>query len=443
MAYNAQTRDRYRAFVAAASGVMVAGTIAATGSCERAGARPGHVDPRPRAGHANCDLDGSSFQPRDVRSDDRRCQGCRDRDQGGNHSRHQGCRRGDDHEGGGGARGYQGCDHNHHHDHYHQDQDERILTVARDQAEWSALGTYVQLTVADATKLSSAEDTARALLDRIDAACSRFRADSDLSRVNAAAGRDVSVSPLLAMAVEVAVQVAGHTQGIVHPLLGDTMVRLGYNTTYSQLDAGRVTDITTAPVDLDAWRDIRVSEGSVRIPAGHSLDLGATGKAWAADIIAQTIVRELGVGVIISVGGDIAVATPEGQVASWPVEITEHPDRPGHTQIVQLGEGGLATSSTQVRRWSVAGITAHHLIDPRTGAPAADVWRTVTASGPSAVAANAATTAAIVLGEEATEWLNARHVAARLVASDGTITTTGGWPTDEGGLNEPDVALVS
>lgn len=308
--------------------------------------------------------------------------------------------------------------------------------MPRAQAEWSSLGTYVQLTVADETLLPPAETIARSLLDRIDAACSRFRPDSDLARVNAAGGTSVHVSPLLTMAIEVAIQVAGHTDGIVHPLLGDTLVRLGYDTTYASLDASQVTAITTRPVDRDAWRAIRITDHTVQIPAGHSLDLGATGKAWAADVIAQTIAAELGVALIISIGGDIAVAAPEGQAASWPVEVTEHPDRPGPTQLVALSEGGLATSSTQVRRWSVAGITAHHLIDPRTGAPATEVWRTVTASGPSAVAANAATTAAIVLGDEAPAWLQGREVAARLVAADGTIITTGAWPTGQGVLDD-------
>lgn len=301
------------------------------------------------------------------------------------------------------------------------------------QAEWRALGTYVQLATASEAALDDAEAIVRALLDRVDAACSRFRDDSDLVRVNRAAGRKVRVDPLLVMAVEVALEVAGHTDGLVTPLAGEAVLRLGYDRTFAEIGAPRVTGIAGTPVDPDAWRSVRVTAGELMIPAGHLLDLGATAKAWAADLAAQTVARELGTGVICSLGGDIAVA-PGREPTTWPVEVRERPDSEV-VQLVGLRTGGLCTSSTRVRRWRVAGTDVHHVIDPRTGAPAREVWRTVTASGPSAVAANAATTAAIILGDEAPRWLESRGVAARLVTGDGRVVRTPGWPgdTQEGG----------
>jgi thiamine biosynthesis lipoprotein len=107
---------------------------------------------------------------------------------------------------------------------------------------------------------------------------------------------------------------------------------------------------------------------------------------------------------------------------------------------VWLSGGGLATSSTRVRRWTHEGRVRHHLLDPRTGLPAPEVWTTVTATGPSCVAANAASTAAVVLGHQALRWLAHAGVTARLVAIDGSVHRVGGWP--ESDAAEPDREAV-
>lgn len=303
------------------------------------------------------------------------------------------------------------------------------VSVEAGQATWRALGTYVELSVEDAATLAEATALATAVLDDIDRCASRFRDDSDLTRVNRTAGRWADVDPLLAEAVAVAVQVAEHTGGLVHPLLGETMVSLGYDRTFADLPP-QVRVVGHRVVPLDAWRDIDIdSAGRIRIPSGTALDLGATGKAFAADLVME-VLAGAGLAGIVSVGGDVAAAGH----APWPVAVCEHPDEPG--EVVLLTGGGLATSSTRVRRWSSAGSTLHHLVDPRTGAPAAGVWRTVSATGPSAVAANAATTAAIVLGAQAPAWLADRAVDARLVGADGEVRYLGQWPA-------PAPALVS
>ncbi len=87
-----------------------------------------------------------------------------------------------------------------------------------------------------------------------------------------------------------------------------------------------------------------------------------------------------------------------------------------------------------MRRWSRGGVRLHHLLDPRTGRPAPEVWGTVTATGPTCTAANTATTAAVVLGADAPAWLAARGVDARLVATDGRVVTTGAWPAEVEGV---------
>jgi thiamine biosynthesis lipoprotein len=177
---------------------------------------------------------------------------------------------------------------------------------------------------------------------------------------------------------------------------------------------------------------VGLADDAVRIPAGTALDLGATGKAFAADLVAATLAGELTSSAMVSVGGDLAVSRADG--TAWPVAVSERRGGPAVTVLVT--SGGLATSSTRVRRWTRAGASYHHLIDPRTGLPADVAWRTATCVGTTAVAANTASTAAIVLGADAPAWLEAHDVTARLVAADGAVRRTAGWPAPR----EPEIA---
>ena len=103
-------------------------------------------------------------------------------------------------------------------------------------------------------------------------------------------------------------------------------------------------------------------------------------------------------------------------------------DEPGPT--VAIESGGLATSGTTVRRWLAGGVPLHHIVDPRTGRPAVTPWRTVTVAARSCVDANVASTAAVVLGEDAPTWLAGLGVAARLVSESGEVVLAGDWPED-------------
>lgn len=293
-------------------------------------------------------------------------------------------------------------------------------------AIFGALGTYVYVATRDPGELAAARWLTERLLAEVDRTCSRFREDSDLARANAAPGQWVEVDPLLVAAVTVAVDAARVTDGLVHPLLGRQLVSWGYDRDFGQLVESARPVAVPAP-DLGSWQRLGLREDSVRVPAGTALDLGATGKAFAADLVAATLAGELRAPALVSVGGDLAISRTDGE--PWPVAVSERPGEPGVT--VHLERGGLATSSTRVRRWTRAGASYHHLLDPRTGAPARVVWTTASCLGESAVAANTASTAAVVLGGDAPAWLDARGVTARLVAADGSVRRTGAWPADE------------
>jgi thiamine biosynthesis lipoprotein len=307
-----------------------------------------------------------------------------------------------------------------------------VSELAPASARFRALGTTAVLWVLDAPALAPALAALRRELDVLDRACSRFRDDSELARVNRGAGRAVAAGPVLRDAVRTALAAAEATGGLVDPTLGRHLRLAGYDRTFAPLGrrarAGSRAEVGPA---RGAWRSVAVDEaaGTVRVPAGVELDLGATAKALAADRAAAAAAAAGRCGVLVSLGGDVAVAggPPPG---GWPVLLADdhaaRVDSPG--PVVGIASGGLATSSTTVRRWRAGDAELHHLIDPRTGRPARTPWRTVTVAAATCADANAASTAAVLLGEDAPRWLDERRLPARLVSHDDAATIAGGWP---------------
>lgn len=303
--------------------------------------------------------------------------------------------------------------------------------------QWAALGTYAQIVVDDDTAAPRALEIGKRVVAHIDATCSRFRPDSDLSRASARAGSWVQVDPMLVRALDAALGAARATGGLVDPTLGRHLVELGYDRDLHlvrQQAAAARPDSGVAPGSArpgaHRWREVGTdAEGWVRVPTGCALDLGATGKAFAADLVAATVAAELGCSVIVSLGGDVASISQSGQ-AGWQVLVSDNDagDLTSGGQVVVLTNGGLATSSTRHRRWTHAGAAVHHIVDPRTGRPAEEVIVTATVSASSCVDANAASTAAIILGREAPEWLSERRLSSLLVDVDGRTTRCADWP---------------
>lgn len=315
-------------------------------------------------------------------------------------------------------------------------------------ASWRALGTTATVLSDDPAALAPARAAVEAELAAIDLACSRFRDDSELTALNGADGEPFHAGPLLIGAVAVALRAARMTGGMVDPTLGAELRRAGYDRDFAALAARERADGTgaTAAARADrpdpaagrarrrapgAWREVALDadRGLVRVPRGVALDLGATAKAYAADRAAAAAHASAGCGVLVSLGGDVAVAGPP-PAGDWAVRVGEDHAAPldGPGQTVTIAGGGLATSGTTVRRWRQGGAPRHHILDPRTGEPAAVVWRTATVAAASCVDANAASTAAIVLGVEAPAWLLRHRLPARLVAADGRVLRIGAWP---------------
>jgi thiamine biosynthesis lipoprotein len=293
-----------------------------------------------------------------------------------------------------------------------------------------ALGCAARLVVTNPRAVRLAELAVAGVLREIDDSCSRFRADSELSLLNASPEREVALSPTLAAALAVALRAARLSDGAVDPTVGSAVVAAGYDRDFALVPAdGEAVRLTGSAVP--GWRAVRLdlTRRTARLPRGVRVDLGATAKALAADLAAEAALRAAGGAVLVSLGGDVAMRG-EPPPGGWRIQVSEDSAAPlaDGVEAIRATAGGVATSSTTVRRWRRGGDTLHHLIDPRTGLPADGPWRTATASAATCVDANIASTAAIVLGAGAEAWLEAAGVPARLVDQAGAVTRVGGWP---------------
>lgn len=301
-------------------------------------------------------------------------------------------------------------------------------------ADWDLWSTSAHLVVTKPSVLARAERMAREIADAVELACSRFRDDSELSQLQSSPrhGVAVRVSPLLADLVRAALWAAALTDGAVDPTLGNDLIALGYDRDLARL-APPTEDssftMTAVSSRRPGWRRITLDGDLLTLPDDLRLDLGASAKAFAADRIAARIATELGCGVLMSLGGDIATAGP-AVGGRWEILVQDTADDPAQ-QVAVPARGAMATSSTRKRRWSQSGVTRHHILDPRFGLPVEPVWRSATVAAPSCLRANALSTAAIVRGRDAPSWLTAMGADARLVDRAGRVVTTGAWPADD------------
>jgi thiamine biosynthesis lipoprotein ApbE len=298
-------------------------------------------------------------------------------------------------------------------------------------ADDRALGGSLRLIVTKPASLSAAKAAVDQIVTAIDVAASRFREDSELTRLNASPERDVTVSPLLAQAIAAALRAAKLTSGAVDPTIGSAIRLAGYDADFAQVPSDG-DQLKLIAHRVPGWQAIQFNLRSrtVRLPRGFEIDLGATAKALASDLGAAAASKAIGgAGVLVSLGGDIAVSG-EAPLEGWLIQASEDSGAPidDNEETVTITSGGIATSSTTVRRWTRGGVVLHHIIDPETGLPAKSFWRSASVVAGSCVDANIASTAAIVMGQKAVFWLEANRLPARLVDLEGSVHRVAGWP---------------
>ena len=238
-----------------------------------------------------------------------------------------------------------------------------------------------------------------------EAVFSRFIPQSELNRVNGTAGRIVLVSQLFADTLRVALNAAEDTQGVVEPTLGAALESAGYTRDSSLLAAD-----PQPPGPARASSPVLALGRLVGLRPGAKLDLNGVVKSLAVDDALALLSGEgfVSAGGDIAARGEITVALPGGG-------------------SVSLRKGALATSGTTKRTWLRAGQVQHHLIDARTGLPAASPWSLVTACGADCVAADVAAKTGFLLGDRGPAWLDERGIPARFLTANGDVTLNEAW----------------
>ncbi len=259
---------------------------------------------------------------------------------------------------------------------------------------------------------------------------SRFRPESELSRLNERSGEMVAVSPLLWDLLVYALEAARRTDGLYDPTVLDALERAGYDRPFAEIGTSQAvgsssSGLVSAPRS-SAWREIRLDpkRRRVRLPAGVRLDLGGVAKGWVADRAAARLAA-LGP-CLVDAGGDIAVrGAPPGQ-SGWLIGVADphHPER--DLALITLADGGVATSGTDYRRWYRDGVLQHHIIDPRTGHPAQTDLVSVTVVAAEAAQADVEALVVLLLGaEQGRRYLQQRPwLEALLIGEDGRQWTT-------------------
>jgi thiamine biosynthesis lipoprotein len=272
--------------------------------------------------------------------------------------------------------------------------------------EFAAMGTIVSVTSDDHAGI----DATRRWFEHVERVASRFLPDSELSQLNDDPRDVVPVPVLLGGLLEAAVEARAKTGGLVDAAVGSAVMAWGYDRSFAEVGA-RETSPPAEPAP--EWR---IDQGRLVRAPGVRLDLGGIGKGWAADRAVAW-----GTAGIVSAGGDIAsshpdctvdVAGPEGDIVA----------------TIGLGARALATSSASRRTWLVEGRAAHHIIDPRTGAPALSPVHSATVVADTAVDAEAGAKAVLIRGRDGLAWAASRPWidGAVVVWHDGSVYATSG-----------------
>lgn len=269
---------------------------------------------------------------------------------------------------------------------------------------FALMGTTVRLIVAGEGAAERA-DAAERLLRDYDARLSRFREDSELSRLNRDPRRRVRCSALLRDAVAAALRAAQRTEGLVDPTLLDALEAAGYDGSFVSGDApplaAGLETVAAAPRSDAAWRSIRVHDATASVlrPPGVRLDLGGTGKGHAADLASACL--EGATSWVVDCGGDLRVGGDAD--VSHAIDVEDPRGGPSLTTL-HLGSGAIATSSIHARAWRTpSGERAHHLLDPATGRPVHTAITAATALAPTALEAEMLAKAAVLTGDP--RWL--------------------------------------
>ena len=264
--------------------------------------------------------------------------------------------------------------------------------------DFRAMGSEISLYAPDTDRTPAALAAVRSVFEREEQRFSRFRGDSELTRVNEAAGRWTRVSPGFAALVTEALRRAGATGGRFDPAVLDAIVAAGYDRDFDEVIAGARGALRPAR-PCGRWREIELLEGEILLPDGVGLDLGGIAKGWTADLAADAAVEAGLAWALVSAGGDLRIA---GDAPELDLTVDDPSQGGGALAALRLASGALATSTTVRRAW---GDGLHHVIDPMTGAPADAPLVQATVWAPTCAEAEVLATWALLTGPEAAAYV--------------------------------------
>jgi thiamine biosynthesis lipoprotein len=279
---------------------------------------------------------------------------------------------------------------------------------------------HVLVDAADLERSDVLRRAAVARLHALEAKWSRFRPDSEISRVNAAAGSPVDVSRETALLVERSVEAWDRTDGRFDPTVLPALLAAGYDRDFRELVAGADPGAGPETSAAPGCGGIEVRRHTVTLPPGVMFDPGGIGKGLAADLVVELLMTAGARSACVNVGGDLRVAGQPSDAPAWAITV-EDPLAAGTVLgTVRLRDEALVSSWRTRRTWSRGGTPVHHVIDPRTGAPAWSGIAGLTVVADEAWWAEALATSLFVLGAEgAPDAITARGVEALLVRDDG------------------------
>ena len=250
----------------------------------------------------------------------------------------------------------------------------------------------------------------------------RFEPSSELSALNASAGRPFAASAQLFEVVDLALKLSVATDGIFNPTIIGALEAAGYDRTFEAINStATLRPPVTSKVSAASAIRLDADRQTITLPVDVRIDLGGIAKGWAAQTAAQQLAHYGPC--LIDAGGDIMTIGSVPGTRDWSIEVADPLD-PEHALIaLQLHDRGVATSGVDRRKWLQNGTPQHHLIDPRTGRPSTSDLLTVTVIAPTTVEAEVDAKAVFLLGSEAGLRFANNHpsMAAALVTAHDEI----------------------
>jgi len=287
----------------------------------------------------------------------------------------------------------------------------------------------VWLETGDPESATTALAQVRTLFESNEQALSRFRLDSELSRLNARSGHWVVVSDLLWQVLSLALEMSSATGGLFDPTMLNALEQYGYTVTYEQLTFIDLSGPESGPSYPGQWTAVKLDPArqAVFLPAGMRIDLGGIAKGYTAQQAVDWL-RDRGP-CLVDAGGDLVAGSAPADFSGWPVAVSSpwsNDDRnPVDLCTMWLSNETLATSGIDYRNWQIEGRLVHHLFDPTSGAPALTDGLTLTILAEDAAKAEAWATAALVAGSGAgMDALLEAGMAGLMVTQDGGILVT-------------------